>query len=379
MKVVKFGGTSLRDIERIKCAIDSVVEFSKKNDKIIVVVSAMDDDTDILLSLIKGVSGKEEPEFLSLGELKSARLFYYGLLARRIKSHLVEPSSSYWPLFVKDMEIIEALSNERILKILTNFKDIKVFVFPGFFALNEEGRLITLGRGGSDTSAFMLGRLFKADEIIIVTDVDGVYSADPNLFPAEKIKKISADKLMTLSSFGAKVMHEEALRFKDKAQKSKIIHYKFGNLEYEGTGIFGEVKRDIFLFKEDISLITLHKEDIMSALWEIYEKIKGLNIFSIITGVDFLGLYIPTKDVKKVIEKIMGRTKMEITTKSSISMIVLRKESPIDRPGLISSILEKLKKENIGIVEISSIGREIQLFVKKEDSMNVLKILKKEK
>ncbi len=378
MKVVKFGGTSLGDIERVNTAINSVIEYSKKNEKIIVVVSAMDDDTDILLSLIKGVGAREEPEFISLGEIKSARLFYYGLLSKGVKTQLIEPYSPYWPLFVKDMEIIEP-SMESALKILEDFKDIQVFVFPGFIAIDDKGKLITLGRGGSDTSAFMLGKLFNADEVIIVTDVEGVFNTDPNLFPAEKIKEISADKLMTLSSFGARVMHEEALRFKDKNQKSKIIHYKFGNLEYEGTGIFGEVKREIFLFKGDVSLITLHKEDLISNIWDIYDIIKGSKIFSIITGVDFIGLYIPTKDLKSMIEKIMKSIKLEITSKDGISMIVLRKEVPVDRPGLISSILEELRKENISIVEISSIGREIQIFVKKEDSEKVLKILRKEK
>uniref|UniRef100_A0A7C4U7W7 Aspartate kinase n=1 Tax=candidate division WOR-3 bacterium TaxID=2052148 RepID=A0A7C4U7W7_UNCW3 len=378
MKVVKFGGTSLGNSERFNLAIDSVSSLVKKNEKVIVVVSAMGDETDELISLIKGVGWKEEPEFLSLGEIKSARLFYFGIKSRGIDGVVIEPSSPYWPLFIKDMEIIEDIAFKKVSSILNDLKDKSVFIFPGFIAIDESGKIITLGRGGSDTSAFMLGKLFNADEVIIVTDVEGVYNLDPNLFPAEKIKEISADKLMTLSSFGAKVMHEEALRFKDKNQKSKIIHYKFGDLEYEGTGIFGEVKRDIFLFKDDVSLITIHKEGIISDLWDLLKILNGTRIFSIITGVDFLGIYIPSNELKETIEKMLVIKSVDITYKNGISIVVLRKEVPVDRPGLVSSILEELKKANISIVEISSIGREIQIFVKKEDTENVLSILRKE-
>ncbi len=378
MKVVKFGGTSLGNIERVNNAIDSVTHLAKKGEKLIVVVSAMDDETDNLISYIRGVGCKEEPDFITLGEIKSARLFYYGLLSRGINCKIIEPNSPYWPIYVKDMDIMEEVGKEMVSRIMED-RDFQVIVFPGFVALNEERNIITLGRGGSDTSAFILGKLFNAEEVIIVTDVEGVYNTDPNLFPSEKISNISADKLMTLSSFGARVMHESALRFKSEFQKSKVIHYKFGDLEYEGTGIFGEVKREIFLFKEDVSLLTLHKEDIISNIWDYYDLIKGTKVFSLITGVDFIGFYVPTQDVKNLINKIMEKEKIEITCKNGISMIVLRREVPVDRPGLISSVLEELKKENISIVEVSSIGREIQLFVKKEDAEDVLKILRKEK
>ena len=139
-------------------------------------------------------------------------------------------------MWLKNGELWKEKTEEKRKKLGKMLEAYDVLIFPGFVAREKGKRLVSLGRGGSDVSAFLLARIFRADEVIIVKDVPGVYQADPKLFKTSKIKVITADELSTLSSLGAKVLHPDALSYKKKSIRARIIHHG-EDLMKEGTFI----------------------------------------------------------------------------------------------------------------------------------------------
>ena len=379
MKVVKFGGTSIQTPERMKLAGKSIKKLVEKGEKIFVVVSAMGNETDRLIGMLNDAGIHQDAWFLAVGEIKSARFLTLVLRDMGVEVEEVEPQDPLWPVVVENGEPVIDEGRKRMERLLEQKKRAEVFVIPGFICTGMDGTMNTLGRGGSDTTAFIIGRLVDADEVIIVTDVEGVYNADPNIFPTERIKGIHADKLSDLSAFGAGVIHPDALKHKGEKQRSKIIHFKFGDLEYEGTYIFGEVERKIFLLKEILALVTIHRRGILENNNDLLRVIPDIRIYGITTGIDYTGFYVKDNDADAFANRMLEHFKgIELTIRREICMVVFKKESPRDRPGLVSSILDKLKKHGINLVEISSIGREIQVYVEERDGEKVIEILRRE-
>ncbi|MCK4233898.1 hypothetical protein KAX75_05685 [candidate division WOR-3 bacterium] len=393
VKVYKFGGTSLDGKRKIKSAVSVCVSEINRGYKLVCVVSAIGKTTDKLYDLVQGINPgvtvDESIRIVGLGEIISARVIGYALKKEGIKSMIIEPNSKEWPIFLKgDGSINKRRTEQQIKRYFPEiFKNVDSIVVPGFIALREDGDWGTLGRGGSDTTAFVLGKYVEADEIIMVKDVDGVYTADPNIIPdAKKLKYINADDLSTLSSFGSEVIHYDALPFKGKKQKVKIIHHSFGDLSYEGTVIDGKVSRKLFLLDDKLSLITVFKKDITSKkelIEELTQKIFGISkIFGMTLGIDYLGFYIPTDMSRKVINelaKVSSHKKIRIVEKKEIALLIMRRESPVNLPGMINYLLTPLANKKLNIVEVITIGREILLFIRWEDRGKAMQALKKGK
>ena len=379
MKVVKFGGTSIQDPDRMRLAAGSIKRLIDKGERLFVVVSAMGEETDVLIDMLNKAGLNHDPWFLALGEIKSARFLTLVLSGMGVKVREIEPSDPEWPIVVEDGEPLIDEGKRRIEGLLSKSGGVKAFIIPGFISTDPSGSIGILGRGGSDTTAFIVGRLVDADEVIIVTDVEGVYNADPNIFPTERVKSIHADTLTDLSAFGARVIHPEALKHKKDKQRSKIIHFKFGDLEYEGTYIFGEVERRIFLLKETLALVTLHRKGVLEINNSIFKNLPNTLIYGITTGVDYTGFYVKDSEAEAFGNRLLREHRdVDLTIRRGICMVVFKKETPKDKPGLVSSILDKLKKHGINLVEISSIGREVQVYVEKDDGERVIAILRRE-
>ena len=142
-------------------------------------------------------------------------------------------------------------------------------VLCGFIGKDQNGKLTTLGRGGSDITAFLLGHALKAKEVIIVTDVGGVMSTDPNrLQSAKKLDKISVEEMRDFATHGAKVLHPHSLRYKDPLINAKIIGYEHGDLSAIGTEIIGpagnQMLKTTALNEEPISVIAVVGEEILT-------------------------------------------------------------------------------------------------------------------
>ena len=232
LMVVKFGGTSVGDGSRIKKAAQSVVNEYMKGSQVVVVVSAVNKTTDELIGLSNDAIGssltnKQKAEIMAMGELTSARLFSATIESLGVKSEFIDPYNELWPI-ITDSNSLEAKidlnatnKNAEGIKELVNQGVIPVIC--GFLGKGPAGEITTLGRGGSDVTAFLMGHCLDANEVIIVTDVDGVMSTDPNKIEgAELLDAISVEELRDLATHGAQVLHPHALKYKDPLCKYGI-------------------------------------------------------------------------------------------------------------------------------------------------------------
>jgi aspartate kinase (EC 2.7.2.4) len=250
--VAKFGGTSIGNGRRIKKAARSVVKEYMKGRKVVVVVSAINKTTDELLQIVDeamedAVTEKQLAEIVSMGEMTSVRIFSSAIEALGVKSEYIDPFMDEWPI-ITDSNLLNAkvdfeATEEKSRELLKLLDQGIIPVVCGFLGRDPNGYITTLGRGGSDITAFLLGHCLKADEVIIVTDVGGVMSTDPNkLQGAKKLDKISVEEMRDLATHGAQVLHPHALKYKDPDIKAKIIGFEHGDLSAPGTEIIGPSK-----------------------------------------------------------------------------------------------------------------------------------------
>ena len=247
--VVKFGGTSVGDGSRIKKAAQSVVNEYMKGSRVVVVVSAVNKTTDELIGLSDEAIGasltdKQKAEIMAMGELTSARLFSATIESLGVKSEFIDPYSELWPIQT-DSNYLEAkidfnTTRKKTEGILQLVNQGVIPVICGFLGQGPSGEITTLGRGGSDITAFLIGHCLDANEVIIVTDVDGVMSTDPNkIEEAQLLEEISVEELRDLATHGAQVLHPHALKYKDPLITAKIINFEHGDLSSKGTRILG--------------------------------------------------------------------------------------------------------------------------------------------
>ncbi len=212
--VQKYGGTSLGDTQRIKAAARRAAELSHQGHKVVIVVSAQGDTTDLMIERAAQVNkrraAREMDAYLAAGEQMSAGLMSMAIGAMGCAS----VSLTGWQAGIKTDGVH---GNARILAVDTGRirKELaagKVVVAAGFQGVDPEGDVTTLGRGGSDTTAVALAAWLKADKCQIFTDVDGVYDRDPRVFAdAVKFEKIGYEKMLALIENGAQVLHDRSV------------------------------------------------------------------------------------------------------------------------------------------------------------------------
>lgn len=385
--VAKFGGTSIGDGKRIKKAAKSVVDQYMKGKKVVVVVSAIGKTTDEFLEIVDEAMGdsiteKQLAEIVSMGEMTSARIFSSTIETMGVKSEYIDPYMENWPI-ITDNDYLNAkidlrATGEKSAQINKMLDQGIIPVVCGFLGKDNEGSITTLGRGGSDITAFLLGNCLKAEEVIIVTDVDGVMSTDPNkLRSAKKLDKISVEEMRDLATSGAQVLHPNALKYKDPKIRATIIGYNHGDLQAPGTEIIGplegEMPKTTTLNTEPISPIAVVGEGILTKPGILAELTKPLaeekvNIYGIATGQNSVTLFVD-KEKSRQAHRILHDIVVEDENLSSISlggeiaMITVASQEFIDTPGIIAKITEPLRENKINIVEISSSQTSVVIFV----------------
>src|SRR5262244_1998511 len=217
--VQKYGGSSVADPEKIKSVARRVAESAAQGHRMVVVVSAMGKTTDGLLDLAAAISPSPDPREMDM-LLATGEQVTIGLLAMALQS-LGHPARSFTGPQV-GMVTDDAHTEARIRRITaeriqTALAAGKITVVAGFQGTTEAGDITTLGRGGSDLTAVALAAALKADVCEIFTDVDGVYTADPNVVPeARKLARISYDEMLEMASLGAKVLQSRSVEFATK-------------------------------------------------------------------------------------------------------------------------------------------------------------------
>jgi len=243
---MKFGGTSMAGIERIRNVARRIKHEVDAGHQVAVVVSAMSGETDRLVNFCREASPLYDPREYDV-VVSSGEQVTSGLLAIALQAIGVPARS--WLGWQLPIHTSDAHASARIGDIETAWlKDGEVAVIPGFQGVTEDNRISTLGRGGSDTSAVAVAAAIKADRCDIYTDVDGVYTTDPRIVPrARKLKKVTYEEMLELASVGAKVLQTRSvgLAMKEKVRVQVLSSFdEPGPNETPGTMIVGEEEID---------------------------------------------------------------------------------------------------------------------------------------
>jgi aspartate kinase len=382
VKVLKFGGTSVGSIEAIKRSASIISTWSKKN-KVIAVLSAMSGETDRLINLTKQLSKNPNPSdydnAISTGENVSCALMSIYLNGIKIKSKSLQ--SWQIPIITSNEHM-----KSRILKIdseylLGELKELDVLLVPGFQGINTKNQLTTLGRGGSDTSAVAVAAAINA-ECIIYTDVDGVYTTDPNLVPsARKIDQISYEEMLELASQGAKVLQtrsvELAMRKKTKLSvRSSMEPKKTGTIVTEENSTLENNTVSGIAYSKDEAKITLSrvldKPGVSSKIFGPLAK-GNINVDMILQNVSQDGKYanlsftLPRGDLDKAL-KILKKEKPTIGYKRIQSSNTISKVSVVgvgmrSHAGVAQTLFDTLGKNKINIQVITTSEIKISILI----------------
>lgn len=399
--VVKFGGSSLADHERLLKAVVAVVNEAKKGTKIAVVVSAMGKTTDALMTTAKNTSnGKLEKhdldDILSMGERTSVRIFSAALRSNGANSCYFDPIDNNWPIITDAifqnanpiLKDCEKSIRECILPIVERGT---IPVIAGFLGKTKEGKITTLGRGGSDTTAFILAEALNADQVVLVTDAEGIMSGDPKIIASpQRLKEIKVNTLVGLADSGAKFIHSKALKYKPKNIDVKVINHAAGDLSKEGTLITGGLASELdaeIAHPTPVAEITVIGDGLSSNPQIITEMIAKVKENSMLLGMSMntnsIILYVPQE---KTIDTLFNQIhKITTSNKETIAMAVKKdlvfiKTSGVgleETHGIIGKISEDLRVNGINISGILTITSSILLFVDWNEKEKALKLIKK--
>ncbi len=395
--VLKFGGTSVGSISRIKKIVKIISRHVKSKKKVIVVSSAMSGVTNDLISKTKKISSNFSPAeydtIVSSGEQISCALISGNLNHIGIKSR----SWLSWqvPIFTKGNYKKSRITNILKSRIINYIKSGGVPIITGFQGVNSENRLTTLERGGSDSSAIMIAKYFKAEKCIIYTDVEGVYTTDPNLIKkAKKIKKISYEEMLEMSSLGAKVMQPASIQ---DARLNKInIDVKSSFVNRSGTLITKRknISKDkiitgISFTKNDtkISLLgVIDKPGVAASIFEPLSK-NFINVDMVVQNISSDGketdltFTIKNDDLIKTERLLKNNKKIKfknILIKKNVSKLSIIGVGMITTPGVTYRMFKALAKNKINIQVISTSEIKISVLINKKLIKKAINSLHKE-
>lgn len=392
--VQKFGGTSVADLERIRSVAKRVVKTYDQGNDVVVILSAMAGTTDNLIEMANNVTPspnkRELDVLLATGEQTTAALLSIVL---RSMEYPALSMLGYQAEVVTD----HTFGNARILEIgASRIKDMikkrNIVVVAGFQGCDTQGNITTLGRGGSDTSAVAIAAVIKADICEIYTDVDGIYTADPNICKkARKIKEISYDEMLNMASLGAKVLQIRSVGF---AKKYSIpLHVRSSFNEEEGTMVVDE---DSGMEQLVVSGVTHNKDEARITLKKVPDQ-PGVaaKIFTPISESDILvdmiiqntraggqtdlTFTVPKADFAKALE-IEKKVAEEIGAQDVFGDKNIAKVSVIgvgmkNHSGVASIMFHTLAKDNINIIMISTSEIRISCIIEEKYTELAVRIL----
>ncbi len=372
--VQKYGGTSVGDVERIRNVARRVIQTKNQGHDVVVVVSAMAGETDKLIRLAQQVTPhpdeREMDVLISTGEQVSI-----ALLAIALKD-MGTDAKSYLGFQIK-IATDSAFGKARITgieseKMLNDLKNRKVVVVAGFQGVDESENITTLGRGGSDTTAVAIAAALKADICEIYTDVDGVYTTDPNICSkARKLPKISYDEMLEMASLGAKVLQIRSVEF---AKKYDVpIHVRSSFNDNPGTIV---CKEDEEMEKVVVSGVTYNKNeakievmrlpDVPGIAAKLFKPIADANIVvdmiiqtsSTEKGYADVAFTVPKSDFAKTLQIVKATSQelggKEVKFNEDIAKVSIVGVGMRSHSNVATQMFSALAKEGINIQMIST-------------------------
>ena len=395
--VLKFGGTSVGSIDRIKRVCKIIASFKKKNVNVLAISSAMSGVTNDLVNKSKLISNNfdkaEYDTLVSTGEQASC-----ALIAGRLK-HMGFRSRSWmsWQLpILTEGPYSSARISKIVVKELNEYlKSGGIPIITGFQGVNSELRLTTIGRSGSDASAIMLAKFIKAEECIIYTDVDGVYTTDPRQYKnAKKIKKIFYDEMLEMASLGSKVMQPTSVQ---DAKLNKIdIQVKSSFVKKSGTLITGSSKAfsnqiitGISSTKNDAKITIVGVKDRPGIAASIFKPLSQnlINVDMVVQNISLNGketdltFTIKSDDLKKT-EKLIKQNKKisykKLSFDKDVSKVSIIGVGMITTPGITYRMFQALALKKINILVISTSEIKISVLVSTKNVKKAIAVLHKE-
>ncbi len=392
---LKFGGTSVGSIEKIKNVANIIKKRKDEGNAIIVVVSAMAGVTNELKKkselIAKSFDDRELDTLLASGEQISSSLLSGAIIDLGIKAR----SWLGWqiPIFTDNNHTASKIIQIKTSEIIKFISEGGVAVIAGFQGVEENGRITTLGRGGSDLSAVAIAKFFETDSCEIYTDVEGVLTTDPNMHKeAKRIDKISYEEMLEMASLGAKVMQTNAV------QASMIdnipIHVRSTFSNKSGTKIISEESID---YKKTVTGIAYSKNNAKVSIIgvvdkpgvaaDIFEPIgkNNINIDMVIQNTSLDGktanitFTIKQEDLKKTI-KTIEKNKEKINYKKishneKLAKVSIIGAGMIASPGVTYKMFRSLAEEKINILAISTSEIKISVLVEENLTQKAVKIL----
>ena len=395
--VLKFGGTSVGTIDRIKKVADLIIKYIKKKYKVIVVSSAMSGDTNNLVNKSKKISNNFSDEeydvLVSSGEQVACSLIAGTLIDKGYKSR----SWMGWqiPIITDDKHKYSKINQVFKNNIIRYLKSDGIPIITGFQGINKKNRITTIGRGGSDSSAIILAKFFKAERCIIYTDVEGVYTTDPKkLDKAKKIKVISYEEMLEMASLGAKVMQPVSIQ---DARLSRIdIEVKSTFKNKSGTLI---TKRKNIINRNIITGISSTQNDAKVTLVGIKDKPgiaasifkplseSSINVDMVVQNISADGketdltFTIKNDDLNKTKKIINSNKKInykKLLFDKNVSKVSIIGVGMITTPGVTYRMFQALANNKINIQVISTSEIKISVLINKQNINKAITALHKE-
>ena len=370
--VIKFGGADLATGEKVAQAAQMVADANYR--EIVVVVSAMGKTTDSLLNTVSQIGDTDDEDYteiISMGERTSARFFCSALRARGANAELFDPCSDNWPVITDsnfrnakpDME----KTTERARKFIVPLLGDTIPVVCGFLGKDPNGRITSLGRGGSDTTALVLAKCLDADEVILVKETSGVLSADPKIVSeARALNKLDIHEMLDLAQGGAKIVKPEALRYKQPNQMLRVVDFSSGNLAVGGTEITGALNTNSSEMQSRHDLIAINVVCEVNAenLAEVFSALSQKPIYGVSSGSRSFTVFTSDGNIAEVVRKLHSIPSFKaVSHRENVALLQVRHPTFIESPGGVAVMSTALSQKDINIIEVTTSKATINVFI----------------
>ena len=389
--VQKYGGTSVADAQKILAAARKAVARHKAGDRVVVVVSAMGHQTDVLVDLAKQItehpSAREMDMLLSTGEQVSVALF--AMAIQSLGEEAVSLTGAQIGIRTDSTHTkarIKSISTDHVMKLLD---DGRIVIAAGFQGIDQHGNITTLGRGGSDTTAVALAAVLRADVCEIYTDVDGVYTTDPRILPAaRRLPSISYDEMLELASLGAGVMHPRSIEFAKKFGVPVLVRSSFkdvpGTLIVAADRATSRPVSGVALAKDEARITLEGVPDQPGSNHKLFSPLasSGIAVDMIVQNVAQQGLAdisftVPADDlaqaldVTRAVAKALGATGVshdDSMAKVSVVGVGMAREE-----GVAGRMFLALSREGINVRMITTSEIKISVLIDRADAAKAVK------
>jgi aspartate kinase len=389
--VQKFGGTSVADSKKILAAARKAIRAQKEGHQVVMVVSAMGKNTDVLVDLAKQITeeppAREMDMLLSTGEQVSVALM--AMAIHSLGHRAISLTGAQIGIITDSIHTkarIRSISTDRIRKALD---DGNIVIAAGFQGIDEANNITTLGRGGSDTTAVALAAVLNADACEIYTDVDGVYTTDPRIMPeARQVKQISYDEMLELATAGAGVMHNRSIEF---AKKFNVpVHVRSSFSDNPGTMIVSEPEAvgmavcGAAMAKNEARITVVGVPDRPGAALSIFLKVAARNIAmdmivqnEAANGCTDLSFTVFRDDLptalRSVDEAVKDLGAEGFNYDENVAKISVVGLGMATRPGVAGTMFRALAAKGINIQMITTSEIKISVLVARESAQEALR------